>query len=54
MDDHRRREQVEPEGDVRAAGDPGAVGRVPPHGEQEHADAEQQDEAEDEFSHCST
>ena len=46
MDHHRRRQQVEPECDVRAAGLAGRVRSVPGHGEQEHADTEQQQEGE--------
>ena len=55
MHDHRRGQQVEPEGDVRAARQASAVGAVPPHREQERADAEQEDEAEDQvlgFGRC--
>src|SRR3546814_6468534 len=48
MDDHRRRQQVQPESNVRAAGDTCRIRRVPAHREQKYADAEQQDEAEDE------
>jgi hypothetical protein len=53
VDDHRRGQQVQPEGDVGAAGEARAVRRIPPHREQEHADAEQQHEAEDDVLACS-
>ena len=38
---------MEPESDVGTARDPGPVRRIPPHCEQEGANAEQENEAED-------
>ena len=47
VDDHRRGEQVQPEGDIGTAREPRLIRRVPAHREQEYADPEQQDRAED-------
>ena len=44
VNDQRRRQQVQPEGDIRAARLAPRIGGVPPHGEEEDADAEQQRE----------
>ena len=41
---------MEPEGNVGAAGQTGAIRAVPPHREQERADAEQEHEAEDQVA----
>jgi hypothetical protein len=50
VDDHRRRQQVEPEGDVGTAGQARRIGRIPAHREQENADPEKEDEAEDQVA----
>ncbi len=42
---------MQPECDIAAPGDPRRIRRIPAHREQEHADAEEQDKAEDGVAH---